>query len=96
MVHDCRSHMLRHSTVFRFIFIASGLLLCAPTWAEESSNQIEISVEELSSIFVQQGPMPGMAAPDFTLTNIKGHSIRASALWSRNPLLLVTGRSSSP
>ena len=43
-----------------------------------------------------KGPKPGMAAPDFELKSIDGQTFRASALWSNQPIVIMTGSYSCP
>jgi len=43
-----------------------------------------------------KGPKPGMVAPDFELKNLLGESVRASALWSNKPTLIMTGSHTCP
>jgi hypothetical protein len=42
------------------------------------------------------GPKPGAAAPDFTLKTVDGKTVKASALWSQKPLVLMTGSRTCP
>src|SRR6266496_5342796 len=44
----------------------------------------------------EHGPQPGTSAPDFQLKALDGTSVRASALWSNKPTLIMTGSYTCP
>ncbi len=53
--------------------------------------------EMVCQYFNHKGPGPGMAAPDFTLKRPgKGTPVRASELWAKKPLVMITGSYSCP
>lgn len=43
-----------------------------------------------------KGPKPGAVAPDFELKSVDGKTVRASALWSNQPTLIMAGSHTCP
>jgi hypothetical protein len=44
----------------------------------------------------EHGPKPGSAAPDFELKTVDGKTLRASALWSNKPTVIMAGSHTCP
>ncbi len=78
--------------MFRFLFIAILVFTRLPVFADPIGEEFA----RLNEWFARNGPKAGEAAPDFVLERARGGTLKASELWSQEPLLVTTGSYSCP
>lgn len=72
-----------------------AVVLLIATWSLVASGEAADRGKRRGNIGVN-GPKPGESAPDFSLQTVDGKSVKASALWSQKPLVLMTGSHTCP
>jgi hypothetical protein len=63
---------------------------------EPDTDDLKAVEAEMSDYFQRSGPKPGSFAPDFELERVRGGTLRASDLWAKRPVVVVTGSYSCP
>jgi len=75
------------------VVLAAFRAIAGPNSGAEGLKAVEA---EMSRFFERSGPKVGSPAPDFELERARGGTLRASDLWAKRPLVIVTGSYSCP
>lgn len=77
-------------------FFTAALILIECSFHSSADGVLDPERERICEHFNTQGPKPGELAPDFTLEESRGLTIRASELWAKKPVVVITGSYSCP